>query len=102
MKIIEWISELIEDEIDGAKTYAKKSAKYKEENPELAKTLYDISLDEIKHVNMLHENVVKLIKEYREKNGEPPANMIAIYDYLHEKQIDKINEVKQYQELYKY
>jgi hypothetical protein len=52
-------------------------------------------------MEILHNDVVKIIKEYREKNGEPPASMLAVYEYLHNKHIDDFNEAKRYQDEYK-
>lgn len=94
MTIIKKLSEMIEDELEGAEHYAKFAIKYREEHPTLAKTMYDIATDEMRHVDLLHAEVVKIIKAYREKNGEPPAAMMAVYDYLHGKQIDEAAEVK--------
>ena len=94
MKIIKKISEMVMDEAEGAECYAKKALMYKDERPELAKMFYQLANEELEHVNMLHKAVVDLITEYREKQGEPPAEMQAVYDYLHEKQIDKVAEVK--------
>ena len=101
MKIIKELSELIEEEVEGAENYAKLASHYKAEHPQLAATFYDISLQEMHHVNMLHDEVTKLIREHRDKHGEPPVAMQAIYDWQHECQIKKIAEAKRYQEIYK-
>ena len=101
MTIIKKLSEMIEDELEGAEHYAKCAIKYKEEHPTLAKTLYDISMDEMRHVGLLHTEVVSLIEMYRKEHGEPPTAMKAVYDYLHEKQIEEANEVKMLQNQYK-
>ena len=101
MKIIKKISEMIEEELEGAEEYAKCAAKYKESDPALSKTFYDISLQEMEHVNKLHGEVVKLIETYRKEKGEPPAAMLAVYDYLHERQIEKANTIKACQSQYK-
>lgn len=47
------------------------------------------------HVSKLHEEVTKLIEEVRQRDGEPPAGMMAVYDYEHKKQIDKAAKIKQ-------
>lgn len=101
MTIIKKLSEMINEEVEGAEHYAKCAVKYKDENPTLAKTFYDISVDEMRHVNLLHDEVVKLIEEYRKANGEPPVAMMAVWEYMHEKQIEEANEVKQYQNQYR-
>ncbi len=102
MKIIKMLSEMINDEIDDAKKYAKLAVKYKEENPVLAQIFYGMSTDEYRHgAVVLHEKVSDIIKQYRKDHGEPPEAMLAVYNYLHEKHIEKANEAKMYQEQYK-
>lgn len=101
MKIIKRISDMIADELEGAEEYAKCAIKYKDDHPTLAKTFYDISTDEMRHVSLLHDEIVKLIETYRKEHGEPPAAMLAVYDYLHEKQIEEANEVRGYQAQYR-
>ena len=101
MKLIQWLSDEIEDELKGAKCYIKKALELKSEEPDVAKTLYNISLQEMEHAKMLHDCVVDVIKEYREDNGEPPADMLAVYEYLHKQQIEKSAYVKTLQTMYK-
>lgn len=101
MKLIQTLSEEIEEELDGAENYVKMALSHKSEHPNLAKTLYDISLDEMRHVDLLHSEVVKLIEEHRRTKGEPPVSMMAVYDYLHKRHIEKANEIRMYQNQYK-
>ena len=101
MKIIEELSEMIEEELEGAEDYAKGALKYKDEHPTLARVFHEISTEEMRHVDMLHGEVVSLIEKYRREHGDPPASMLAVYNYLHEKHIDHANEVKMYQGQYK-
>lgn len=101
MKIIKELSEMIEEELDGACEYAKEALHYKDTHPSLSKTFYDISLEEVKHIGMLHEEVTKIISDYRKEHGEPPDAMLAVYEYLHEKHIDKLNHIKTYQATYR-
>lgn len=101
MKIIELLSERIDEELCDAKFYIKKAIEHKAEHRALADTFYTISTQEMGHVDMLHEQVVNLINQYKTANGNPPPEMMTLYDYLHKKQIEKANEVKVYQGMYK-
>ena len=49
----------------------------------------------------LHSEVVTIINDYRKTNGEPPAPMMAIYDYMHERFIEKAAAIKNLQDLFK-
>ena len=95
MKIIMKLVELIDDELCGAKEYIKLAMHNREEHPGLADTFADLADAEMGHVSKLHEEVTKLIEEVRERDGEPPAGMLAVYDYEHKKQINKASKIKQ-------
>ena len=75
--------------------------KWKDEQPEAAEVFYLLSTEEMGHADKLHEVVAKLIGEYRDKNGEPPAGMMMLYNYLHEKQIATAMSIKVKQGMYK-
>lgn len=101
MKIIKTLSELIEEELEFAETYARLAVEHKEENPSLASTFHEIATQELRHVDMLHGEVVSLIKKHRETHGEPPAPMMAIYEWQHKKEISHTSEVKRLLEMYR-
>ena len=101
MRIIEKLEDLIEEEIHDVKKYAKMAAELKKEHPALAQVLYNISVQEEGHQAAIHAEVVKMIEAYRRDHGAPPAAMMAVYDHLHQKHIDKMAEARRYQELYK-
>jgi hypothetical protein len=101
MKLIRDLQELIEDEIHDVKKYAKMATELKDEHPALAQTLFNISVQEDGHQAAIHNEVVKIIEEHRRAHGDPPASMMAVYDYLHKRSIDKLAEARLCQEMYK-
>lgn len=101
MKLIRSLEELVEDEVDDVKKYARMATELKEDHPQLAQVLYTISTQEEGHQQMLHNEVVKIIENHRKMHGEPPAAMMAVYEYIHKKHVDKLADAKRYQELYR-
>ena len=88
------------DEVKDAREYAEMANEYKESYPELAKVFYTLSSQEMEHMNMLHKQATEIIRKYRETEGEPPSDMLAVYNYLHEKRIEDALEVKMLQNMY--
>ena len=101
MKLIQMLCEMVDEEIGDAYKYAKCALEYKDTHPNLSKVFFDLSAAEMQHMTMLHTEVTKLIEKYRQEKGEPPEGMKAVYDYLHQKQIDKAAEVKTLQGMYR-
>ena len=100
MEIIKCLSEYINEEIADSTKYIKKALKVKETFPEVAEVLNMLSNEEMKHMQMLHNTVVKIIDNYRKTEGEPPVPMQAVYDYLHEEAIEKAKDAKVLQQMY--
>ena len=101
MKMIKLISEYIDEEIGDARKYASKALECKEEYPETSKLFYTLSTEELDHATRLHKAVVNLIEVYRSENGDPPKEMMFVYDYWHKKQIDNTAQVKILQAMYR-
>lgn len=101
MKIIETLSDKISEEIHDARCYVKMALQYRDEYPELARTLYGISQEEMGHMDRLHQAVTDMIKAYRKANGEPPEKMMVLYEYLHGQQIDRAAEVNAMQSMFR-
>lgn len=101
MKLIEKLSEYIDEEINDAMKYAKCANVYKDENPALAEMFIRLAEEEMKHMMTLHNQVVVTIEDYKRKNGEAPETMKTVYDILHRRHIDKAAEAKAVISMYK-
>ena len=101
MKIIKCLAEKIEEELHDADDYIALAMAWKDEEPETADLFYQLSLEEIGHVDKLHVDVARLISDYRQTTGEPPKEMLALYNYLHEKHVAEAMRIKVKQGLFK-
>ena len=101
MKIIKCIAEKIEEELHDADAYIELAMRWKQEEPDTADLFYELSLEEMGHVDKLHKEVTELIEDYRKEHGEPPKDMMVLYDYLHEKHISEATHIKVKQGIYK-
>ncbi len=101
MKELKMLMEHVEDELKDARTYAALAVEYKTTDPELAELFYKLSGEEMNHMNALHKAVVTKIDDHRRKKGEPPEAMMAVYEYLHKRDIEKAEEVGVLQAMYK-
>lgn len=101
MKIISVISEKIEEELEGACAYVDLAMKWRNDAPDTADLFYELSVEEMGHVDKLHEEVEELIEEHRKEHGDPPKEMMVLYDYLHNKHIAKATQIRVKQGIYK-
>ena len=101
MNIIKCLADKIEDELKDASDYVDLAMKWKTEQPGVAELFYNLSVDEMGHMEQLHQEVQNIITEYRQKNGEPPKDMMVLYNYLHEKHIETATQIKVKQGMFK-
>jgi len=101
MKIIKCLSELIEEELADADKYIDLAMRWKNEEPDTADLFYELSTEEMGHMEKLHQEVAELIEDYRKEHGEPPKEMMVLYEYLHEKHIGTATQIKIKQGMYK-
>lgn len=94
MKIIKMLVEQIEEEACAAEDYAKKAMEYKDEDKALADTYAKLAEVELQHVDLLHAQVVRIIKAWQAKGNETPPAMEQIYSWQHQKSIDHIARVR--------
>ena len=70
MDIYDEVASKIVDELHDAGSYAQMALDNREDNPELARTLHDISIQEMEHFNRLHEAVVKMVGDIKRKQEQ--------------------------------
>lgn len=100
MKIIKCLSEQIEETLDSAEDNIKEAISYKDEYPVASKAFYNQSVLLMDSIKGQHDAVVSLIETYKKEKGEPPAPMMAIYNYMHERHINKAAAIKALQDMY--
>ena len=101
MKIIKCLAEKIEEELHDASEYVELAMKWKEEQPAVAQLFYELSQEEMGHMERLHDAVQEVIDEHRKQVGEAPKDMMTLYEYLHDKHMQKATEIKVKQGMFK-
>ena len=101
MKELKEVIRDIGEILDSAEMYAKEAVKHKTQYPSLAGVYCRIAQDDLSHVDMLHKQAVEMIGEQKRSGVTVPESMQAVYDYLHERQIEEAREVKTYQAMYR-
>lgn len=100
MMIIKCLADQIAEELEDAEKYIDLAMKWKKEQPETAELFAELSAEELGHMEKLHQAVLELIIKYKEEHGEPPKDMMTLYNYLHEKHIASATEIKVKQGMY--
>lgn len=101
MKDIRELVERMKEELEDSQTYADLAIEHKGENNGLSALYLELATQETKHMEMLHDKAVELITAHRREHGEPPAAMLAVWDYEHKKIIHKATEVRTMLEMIK-
>ena len=94
MKIIKCLSGKIDEELHDAAEYIDLAMRWKQDEPEAADLFYQLSTEEMGHVEKLHAKVTEMITRYRSEHGDPPKEMMTLYEYLHEQQIGRATEIR--------
>lgn len=101
MKLIKDLIEKADDTLEEIEWYAEKAHHLKTNHKTLADVYIKIAEMHITIYNMLHERMVATIDEYKRQGHEPPKEMLAIWDYEHEKLVKEFAEVRYLIEDYK-
>lgn len=60
------------------------------------------SQEKMTHMNLLHQDVVRRIEKYKRDTGnQPPAHMMAVYEFAHRRAIAAAEKVAELQKMYK-
>ena len=101
MQIIKKLSCFIDEEIADARKYAKCALAYKDDDPSLAQVFNALSIDEMKHMGMLHDAVAKIIAQIQDEDDPRTEGMKLAYEILHDKAIEDAAEVKVMQAMFR-
>lgn len=101
MEKIKKISKQIHSELEDAEKYIKCALEHKEDDKDLADIYYWLSQEEMAHADKLHRTVVDQIDLYKKNTGELPVDMSALYEYVHDQEIEEAKEVKLMWAMYK-
>lgn len=101
MKIIQEVIDKMYDVIDEIEYYASKAHHLRHEHKMLADAYIKSAEAHVEIFKSLHETVVKLIAEQKEKGKMPTPEMQFLYDHLHQDVVTEFSRVKWMIEEYK-
>lgn len=101
MQIIKDLAAYIDEELGDAQKYVKKALHMKTENPQLAQVFFQLSMEEMEHMNRLHTEVERLIVKTREDGTKVPEGMMLAYDIIHDKMIEWAKDIKIMQNMFR-
>ena len=94
MKIIKELDKYINEELCDAEKYANLALMVAADYPEIAELAYYLSDEELKHKQLIHDAVVKLIAQ-KSDNTDPRTEAMRMYhNDLHEEAIEKEKAVR--------
>jgi hypothetical protein len=101
MKVLTTLIEKADSTLDEIHWYAEKAHHLRAEHKELADAYIKIADMHVDIFKMLHDRMVDLIEEEKRKGRTPPPEMLAIWNFEHEKLVKKFAEAKFLVEDYK-
>jgi hypothetical protein len=94
MKILKDLIKKADDTLEEIEWYAEKAYHLRIEHRALADSYIKIAEMHITVYNILHDRMIALINEKKEKDVQVPHEMQVIWDYEHEKLIKEFAEAK--------
>lgn len=94
MRILVELIEKAEDTMEEVEWYAEKAHSLRATHKELADTYIELAETHIEIYKKLHKEMVELIEEERQKGIQPPAGMIEMWNFQHERLVKDFSELK--------
>lgn len=101
MKILTNLIDKANDTMEEIEWYAEKAHHLKAENKPLADTYIKVAEMHVTIYDMLHTQMVNLIEKEKRDGVQPPKEMLAIWDYEHQKLMKDFQKAKYMIEEYK-
>lgn len=101
MRVIQELIDKMYDVIDEVEYYASKAHHFRAEHKALADAYIKSAEAHIEIFRNLHDTVMKLIAEQKEKGKVPTPEMQTIYDHEHNRVIEEFHKAKWMVEEYK-
>jgi coproporphyrinogen III oxidase-like Fe-S oxidoreductase len=94
MKILVTLIEKANDTMDEIEFYAEKAHALRATHKSLADAYIEIAEAHISIYKLLHKEMVELIEEQKRNGKVPTPEMLAFYEYTHERLIKEFAETK--------
>ena len=101
MRILVELIDKANSTLDEVEWYAEKAHHLRAEHKALADSYIKVAETHIDIYKMLHDRMVELIEEEKRKGVAPPPEMLAIWNYEHERLVKEFAETKFLVEEYK-
>ena len=101
MRILKDLIEHAEETLEEIEDYTIEAHHLRVEHKALADSYIKIAETHVEIYKILHERMVALIMEEKQKGAHVPPEMQAIWDYEHEKMVRRFGDVKVKIEEYK-
>ena len=86
----------MEEELEGAMSYAKMASCYSSYNPQAATTFTQMSIDELNHATNLKNMAELEMKKHADSKSEHATAMKTLFEFEYEKYMDMAAEINGY------
>lgn len=101
MIVLDLFADMMVDELGDAQEYVREALRWKDTCPDAAALFFELSKEEVRHSDRLHEMAVREMDRARNAGKAATPEALARYNAKHNKWIDKAEKVLTLQKLYK-